>query len=223
MQPFTAKIFPDPESAGPDGLIAHSAKLTPALVLAAYSEGIFPWSENPVRWYSPDPRAIFLRDYLHLPKRLGRVMRKEQLTVTFDTAFRSVIEGCAAAHAEEGVWISRGFIETYTQLYEQGYAHSVEVWQNETLVGGLYGVQLGGLFSGESMFYRVANASKIAFVNLIAMLDIVGTQLIDAQVINPHTERLGAITVSRQTYLRALEKVISLQCRFTTEHWPRTL
>ena len=204
--------FPPPDTADDTGLVAVTDSMTPELVLQAYREGIFPWSDNPVRWYSPDPRAIFVAEHVRLPKNLGRLARKQKFVVTFDQAFADVMRGCAKEHFHEGAWISRGFIKTYSALHAMGFGHSVEVWQNEALVGGLYGVQIGGFFSGESMFYTVSNAYKVAFAALIDKLATIGATLLDAQAINAHTARLGAVLVRRETYLKVLKKAIKLDC-----------
>jgi leucyl/phenylalanyl-tRNA---protein transferase len=213
--------FPDARTADATGLVAVSDHLDADLVLEAYSRGIFPWSEHPVRWYSPEPRAIFLRDLVRLPRRLGRLMRKERLTVTFDEAFDAVVRACAKAHLDDGEWITGGFIAAYGELHRRGFAHSVEVWQDGALAGGLYGVQLGGLFSGESMFYRAPNASKVAFAHLIGQLDLIGTLLVDCQVINDHTARLGAVCIRRRDYLRMLALCLRIECRYAGARWPK--
>lgn len=201
--------FPKPQSAEASGLVAVTPDLSWQLLLAAYSQGIFPWADNPVRWYSPDPRAIFDRDRIHLPRNLGRLMRQAAFCVTFDTAFVEVVEACAQAHAHDGVWITPRFVAAYTDLHAEGFAHSVEVWQQDRLVGGLYGVQIGQAFAGESMFHLVPNASKAAFHGLLGQLDQQGVCLIDAQVLNDHTERLGARNIPRADYLRRLKGAIA--------------
>ncbi len=213
-------VFPDPRTADASGLVAVTARLDVDLLLEAYGRGIFPWSEHPVRWYSPDPRAIFLRELIQLPRRVGRIMRKQELRVTFDTAFEPVMHGCALTHLDDGVWITPGFVRAYGELHRLGYAHSVEVWHGRQLVGGLYGVQLGGLFAGESMFHLVPNASKVAFAHLVAQLDAVGTVLFDCQVINDHTARLGAVCIPRDDYLAALPAAVAAPVRFAGEKWP---
>ena len=211
--------FPPPESADETGLVAITPTLSQALLLNAYRQGIFPWSDHPVRWYSPDPRAIFIGERVHLPSNLKKLARRAQLSVTQDTCFEQVMRACAKAHADDGVWISPTFIEAYCELHASGYAHSVEVWQKEELVGGLYGVQIAGLFAGESMFHRVSNASKVAFAALLAQLRAMDNMLIDAQVLNPHTAALGAVLVRRAHYLERLKD--ALQHRpATTARWP---
>ena len=213
-------IFPPPATADEHGLVAVTANLTAPMLLDAYAHGIFPWSENPVCWFSPAPRAVFLREHIRLPRKIPKMMRKGNFRVSYDTAFRRVIEGCADSHRHQGEWISAGFIDTYTELHEHGYAHSVEVWQEERLVGGLYGVQLHGLFAGESMFFTVSNASKVAFTALVAQLDFAGIMLLDAQVINDHTANLGAVQVHRSDYLAMLHYALNLRVRFHAQKWP---
>ena len=216
-------FFPSPHTADPTGLVATTSSLDTGLLLDAYAHGIFPWSDDPVHWYSPDPRAIFLRDRIHLPRRLGKIMRHNRFRTTFDRAFDDVIRGCARAHQADGVWISSRFVQAYGELYRLGHAHSVEVWQDEVLVGGLYGVQLGGLFAGESMFHTVSNASKVAFAALVHCLDDVGILLLDAQVLNPHTQRLGAVLVHREDYLLLLEHAVRKPCPYQGQCWPHDL
>jgi leucyl/phenylalanyl-tRNA---protein transferase len=210
--------FPPPESADETGLVAVTRSMNADLLVEAYSRGIFPWSENPVRWYSPDPRAIFLRETVQVPRKIGKAMRHHRLRVTFDAAFEEVVRACSEEHASEGVWIGPQFVRAYTDLHRRGDAHSVEVWQDEALVGGLYGVQLGAMFAGESMFYRVPNASKIAFAYLVNHLWKCGTLYIDAQVLNEHTARLGAVLVHRADFLELLAVALESPC---LHDWPR--
>jgi leucyl/phenylalanyl-tRNA--protein transferase len=213
-------VFPDPRTADATGLVTVTEHLDADLLLEAYSRGIFPWSERPVRWYSPDPRSVFLRGLIRLPRRVGRLMRKQGLRVSFDSTYTEVMRRCAMTHRSDGIWITPGFVRAYGELHERGFAHSVEVWQDADLVGGLYGVQLGGLFAGESMFHLVPNASKVAFAHLVAQLDLVGTVLFDCQVINDHTARLGAVCISRDDYLAALASALRARTRFAGEKWP---
>ncbi len=207
---FDARMFklPDPRTADPSGLVIETPKLTPELVLEAYVRGMFPWSEKPARWFSPDPRAVFVREHVRLPSRLGRMVRQGNFHVTFDTAFEDVMRGCRSAHAHEGEWLGDEFIESYGILHKAGYAHSVEVWQNEALVGGLYGIQIGAMFAGESMFYRASNASKVAFAALMAMVEHLGIWFVDAQAANDHTEKLGVVWVTRNDFLKALQQAV---------------
>jgi leucyl/phenylalanyl-tRNA--protein transferase len=214
------EFFPSPDTADPHGLVAVTDDMTPELVLEAYRSGIFPWSTDPVRWYSPDPRAIFLRETVHIPRRLVRDLKNGRFKVTFDTSFEQVIRACAEAHSDSGVWITETFIKTYCELHRQGYAHSTEVWQDDQLVGGLYGVQLAGLFAGESMFHKVSNASKVAFAYTARHLDQSNIPLFDAQVINEHTYSLGAVVVRRQDYLVMLKRVLRLRTPYDGKLWP---
>ncbi len=215
-----ADFFPDPSTADPHGLVAVTRTMTPELLIEAYRRGIFPWSSEPVRWYSPDPRAVFVRQSIHLSKKLRKELRANAYRVTFDTRFREVMEACAAQHEHSGVWITETFVDTYTKLHESGHAHSVEVWHGDRLVGGLYGVQQHGLFAGESMFHHVSNASKIAFAHLARHLHAIGCPLIDAQVLNEHTESLGAVLISRIDYLQLLQRVLLLRTPFDGKRWP---
>ena len=210
--------FPDPRFADEEGVVAVGGPMSVKRLLAAYRQGIFPWSGDPLRWHSPDPRSIFWE--VKLPSRLGKVARSNGFRISYDCAFRQVIEGCRAVHQEEGEWITAQFVEAYTALHEAGWAHSVEVWQGDTLAGGLYGVHIGGLFAGESMFYRVANASKVAFAGLVYHLDALNIALFDCQVINGHTLRHGAALVHRDDYLRLLKLALSLDTPYSGRLWP---
>lgn len=212
-------FFPAPETADHTGLVAVTDRLDVELLLDAYSHGIFPWSEDPVCWYSPDPRAVFLRDRIRIPKRIGKIMRRHDFHVTFDTAFERVMEACSEAHADSGTWITSGFVRAFTDLHKTGHAHSVEVWQKEELVGGVYGVQLAGLYAGESMFFRVPNASKVAFAFLVEQLDRIGTILFDAQVLNAFTLQLGAVMVRRSDYLWLLRHALTVNAPHDGNRW----
>jgi leucyl/phenylalanyl-tRNA--protein transferase len=211
--------FPDPHTAdatGPyPGLVAIGGDLSVPRLLLAYRSGIFPWTDDPITWWSPDPRAIFELDQFHLPRSLARVIRKGVFQVTRDRAFRKVIEGCAAsAPGRRTTWISSQFLEAYTRLHEEGHAHSVECWQGEELAGGIYGLSIGGFFAGESMFHRVNDASKVALYCLVQHLRDRGFVLVDIQMLTPITRQLGAITVSRDDYLKRLLEAVELQCCF---------
>ncbi len=201
--------FPDPAEADARGLVAISDFVDADLLLDAYSHGIFPWSNDPIGWFSPDPRAVFLRQSLRMPRKLGKAMRHHRLRVTFDRAFTPVMEACRAAHGPKGTWISDAFIAAYGELHRRGHAHSVEIWQEDLLVGGLYGVQLGAMFAGESMFHRVTNAAKVGFAFLVEHLDRMGIALFDAQVPNPFTLQLGAVELRRREFLRRLRAAIA--------------
>lgn len=200
-------VFPDPNLAE-EGLLAVGGDLRPERLLLGYASGIFPWYEEgqPILWHSPDPRMVLEPEKLHISASLGKAILREPYAITLDTAFGEVIEGCAAARSpdEPGTWITAGMIEAYGELHRQGYAHSAEAWKGETLAGGLYGVSLGGMFFGESMFARKPDASKIAFVSLVRQLQRRGIALIDCQVYTQHLARFGAVEWPRKRYLAAL-------------------
>ncbi len=197
--------FPHPRLADPEGLVAVGGDLTVPRLLLAYRSGIFPWTVDPITWWSPDPRAIFELDRFHVSRSLARVLRQGVFQITVDRAFVRVMQGCAApAPGRRGTWISPEFIAAYTQLHEQGHAHSLECWQAGRLVGGIYGVTVGGLFAGESMFHRVSNASKVALFHLVEHLRRRGFVLFDIQMLTPITEQLGAVTIPREQYLHRL-------------------
>ena len=201
-------VFPRPELADPDGLLAVGGDLRPERLVLAYASGIFPWPAEglPLLWHSPDPRFVLVRDELHVPRSLARKLRQRAFRITLDTAFRRVISACSdkPRPGQDGTWITEEMVEGYVQLHELGFAHSVEVWQDEQLAGGLYGVSLGAAFFGESMFADVPEASKIGFVTLLHQFERWGIDLIDAQVHTPHLERFGAEPVSRECYLERL-------------------
>lgn len=207
--------FPDPRRAGRDGLVAIGGDLSPDRLLVAYASGVFPWTVRPVSWWSPDPRAIFDLGTYAPPRSLAKFMRKRPFEVTVNRAFREVMEGCALPRADgDETWITPEFLEAYTRLHEAGHAHSVECWQGEYLAGGIYGVQIGGFFAGESMFHRVSNASKMALHELIQLLRRQGFLLFDIQMLTPVTASLGAVTVRRDEYLRRLTGATQKPCRF---------
>jgi leucyl/phenylalanyl-tRNA--protein transferase len=196
-------------------LVAVGGDLSGARLLGAYRQGVFPWSAEPVTWWSPDPRAIIQWDRFHIPRSLARRLRHAPFEVTRDRAFRAVVEGCAApALGREATWISAGFVDAYTRLHEAGGAHSVECWQDGSLVGGVYGVAVGGLFAGESMFHRAPDASKIALCHLVEHLRARGFVLFDIQMMTPVTEALGAVRIPRGVYLDRLESALTLPCAF---------
>ncbi|HRZ58050.1 MAG TPA: leucyl/phenylalanyl-tRNA--protein transferase [Candidatus Paceibacterota bacterium] len=213
-------FFPPAESADRHGLVAVTDEMTPDLVLDAYCHGIFPWSEGPVGWFSPEPRAIFERDKIRLPGNLKRLQRQAGFRATCDQAFGAVMRACATAHAASGTWITDGFLNSYGALHEHGFAHSVEIWQAEQLVGGIYGVQVNGLFAGESMFHTVSNASKVAFAHLVAQLDLLGVVLFDAQVPNDFTVGLGAVSIRRKEYLARLKRALATPSACSGSPWP---
>lgn len=190
--------------------------LSTKLLLAAYCQGIFPMAVNDrgdIAWFSPDPRAIIpLDERFHIPHGLKRALKKQQFQITFDQDFRRVIRGCAAAHGS--TWISKEIIRSYSLLHKEGFAHSVEVWFEERLAGGLYGVHIGGAFFGESMFHSVTGASKVALVALVERLRSRGFALLDTQWATPHLSRFGTYEVPKAEYVQMLGKAIALEVAF---------
>ena len=188
-----------------------------ALLLNAYASGWFPMAvDHEIHWFSPDPRGVVPIDSFHVPKRLARVVRSGAFRIEIDRAFVEVMRECAADRDSDdpGTWISDEIIASYTALFARGFAHSVEAWHGDRLVGGLYGVALGGAFFGESMFHRETNASKVAFVALIERLRERNFTLLDTQWVTPHLEQFGAIEIPRADYLRRLQAALRLNCSF---------
>lgn len=195
--------FPDPRSTDERGFVGFGADFAPATIVAAYHAGIFPWphSEAEYAWFSPDPRAVIPLDGLHISERLGRTLRSSRFRFTVDAAFGRVMRSCAAGRAE-GTWITDALVEGYCQLHALGWAHSVEVWSADgRLAGGLYGVGAGAMFGAESMFHRQTDASKAAMAALVQHAASIGLELLDIQVLTDHTERMGAVEISRADYL----------------------
>lgn len=189
------------------------------LLVSAYASGWFPMAvgDAGIRWFSPDPRGIIPLDTFHVPRRLARVVRSGGFTVEIDRDFAAVIQACADADRDEeeaGTWIDAEIIESYTALHAAGYAHSVEVWQERRLAGGLYGVSIGGAFFGESMFHHVTNASKVALVSLVERLRERGYALLDTQWTTPHLEQFGATEIPRRRYLQLLADALRRECSF---------
>jgi len=207
--------FPDPNLAESDGLIAFGGDLSPKRILSAYSQGIFPWYSpgEPILWWSPDPRFVLFPHKLHISKSLSKLIQKETYQVTMDQAFSSVIRECASVREENntGTWITSNMIQAYIRLYEMGFAHSVEVWMDGTLAGGLYGISLGRMFSGESMFFRKSNASKIALVALVNFVHSYQFDFIDCQVYTTHLKSLGAENIPRNEFLQLLHTTLKNQ------------
>lgn len=202
--------FPDPETAlpEPNGLLALGGDLTPRRLLSAYQQGIFPWF-NPgemILWWSPDPRAVLFPTQRHVSRSLRRFMLQEPYRFTLNRAFSDVVHACAQRR-EEGTWIGPLVKRGYQELHETGHAHSVEVWSGNTLIGGMYGVSVGGLFCGESMFSRQINASKCALMIFCQHFTRYGGELIDCQVLNPHTASLGAKEIPRRQFLQLLSRL----------------
>ena len=205
MKRLSRSAFPDPNGATPDGLVAYGTDLTPSLLIDAYSHGIFPWFDDdaePVLWWSPDPRAVMAPADMHISKSLAKRIRSGVFHVTVDMAFAEVTAACAEPRANSGgTWITRKMRAAYRQLHDVGLAHSVETWRGDDLVGGLYGVSLGRMFFGESMFSRVADASKVACARLAEQLDCWGFTLIDCQIPTQHLASLGAHEMARCRFL----------------------
>ena len=211
--------FPDPRLAVSRGrhrgLVAVGGDLSAERLRLAYRSGLFPWTDDPVTWWSPDPRAIFELDRLHVSSSLARTLRRRELAVTLDRAFRAVMESCAEpGPGRAGTWITPSFIEAYTTLHREGSAHSLECWRGDALVGGIYGVALGGLFAGESMFHRESNTSKVALVHLVAHLRQRGYCLFDIQMLTPVTRQMGAVEIAREDYLCRLADAVAREVTF---------
>ncbi len=200
--------FPDPSLAEPDGLLAVGGDLSPERLLRAYAEGIFPWfdEENPILWWSPDPRLVLASADLHVPRSLARTLRRGTYRLSADRAFERVIQRCAeqARPGQRGTWITPEMVDAYVALHRLGYAHSFEAWEGDALAGGLYGVSLGGAFFGESMFADAPDASKVAFVLSVEWLRARGITLIDCQVRTEHLVRFGAREIPRAWFLSRL-------------------
>jgi leucyl/phenylalanyl-tRNA--protein transferase len=210
-------IFPPPELADENGVIAVGGDLSPKRLLLAYSAGIFPWygEDLPIIWHSPDPRLVLTPGAVHVPRSLRKAMRKKTYEIRLDTAFAQVIDRCAETSRpdQDGTWITGDMKAAYVHLHELGFAHSAEAWRDGELVGGLYGVSLGGAFFGESMFARADNASKIAFVTLIEHIAAWDITLIDCQVYTEHLSRFGAEEWPRQRFLTALSRALQTPTR----------
>jgi leucyl/phenylalanyl-tRNA--protein transferase len=205
--------FPPVEHASPEGLLALGGDLSSERLLEAYRHGIFPWYNpgQPILWWSPDPRAVLYPDKLKISRSLRKTLRKGRYQVRFDTAFREVMLACAAPRANSsGTWITDEMVAAYCRLHDLGYAHSVETWRENRLTGGLYGVALGGVFFGESMFSRATDASKVALVALTQALRGWGFSLIDCQVDSEHLVSLGAETIPRTRFISELTHALAL-------------
>jgi leucyl/phenylalanyl-tRNA---protein transferase len=202
-------IFPSVTNAEPDGLLALGGDLSVERLLLAYKNGIFPWySDNePILWWSPNPRFVLFPSDLKVSTTMKQLLKKKIFTITFNTAFKEVMENCQKANrkGQEGTWINEQLIKAYCQLYTLGKAISVEVWQDNHLVGGLYGVLLGKIFFGESMFSLVNNASKAGFITFIHYYQALGLQVIDCQVYTTHLESLGATMIPREDFLKLIQ------------------
>ncbi|MDP7349697.1 MAG: leucyl/phenylalanyl-tRNA--protein transferase [Nitrospinota bacterium] len=209
--------FPDVKKATPEGLVAVGGNLSPKRLLSAYRQGIFPWySENqPIFWWSLDPRGIIPLDDFHVGATLIKVLKRKIFEIKINTAFEDVMRACAVrSDGSESGWITEEMILAYTELYRLGNAHSIESWRNGKLVGGVYGIAIGGLFAAESMFYLESNASKIALTALVERMKETGFTLFDCQMVTNVTKRMGAIEISREEYLKQLNKALLQNCIF---------
>lgn len=218
-------LFPHPDLAEASGLLAVGGDLSPERLVTAYSNGIFPWySEgDPILWWFTSPRLVLFPEELSVPRRLARTIRKRPFQICFDRDFEQVIHNCASSRTKMGeeTWIVDEMQRAYIELYKRGYCHSVECWQGDILAGGLYGVRIDKVFFGESMFTRITNASKIAFVALVEHLKRLGVQLIDCQMTTEHLLRFGAREVEGHTFQQLLHKHIQSSKpdgRWTNEH-----
>ena len=210
-------IFPPPQLAEDSGVLAVGGDLSEERLILAYSSGIFPWPHEglPLLWHSPDPRTVLVPSEIHVGRSLEKSIRRGTYEVRLDTAFRQVMRGCSQKERpnQDGTWITDEMIEGYVALHRRGLAHSIEAWRGDELVGGLYGVSLGGAFFGESMFAEAPDASKVAFATLVRQLDRWGFDFVDCQVHTEHLERFGAVDWSRTRFLAALKKALKKPTR----------
>jgi leucyl/phenylalanyl-tRNA--protein transferase len=200
--------FPPVEETSPEGILAVGGDLSPERLLLAYKSGIFPWFEDdePILWWSPEERMVLFFENLKVSKSMRNILNKEEFKVTFNRDFKAVVTNCQNIKrvGQNGTWITEDMIAAYCKLHELGFAKSVEVWKNDELVGGLYGIDLGDVFCGESMFSKVSNASKVAFITLAQKLEKADYKLIDCQVHNDHLESLGCIEIDRDEFINIL-------------------
>jgi leucyl/phenylalanyl-tRNA--protein transferase len=206
-------VFPDPRHAEPNGLLAVGGDLSVPRLFFAYRSGIFPWysENNPILWFSPDPRLVLSLPDLYVSRKLRKILKSAQFEVLFDTAFGDVIRSCSAVSrkGQTGTWITKDMIRAYTELHDLGYAHSVETYREGELVGGLYGVAIGGVFFGESMFHLISDASKVALYYLVERLRERDFDFIDSQVPNTHMKRMGGREVGRESFLSMLGEAVN--------------
>jgi leucyl/phenylalanyl-tRNA---protein transferase len=214
--------FPDPSTADGDGLVGFGADLEPETLVHAYRQGIFPWPHPgmPLPWFSPDPRGVIWLDGLRVSRSLRQRLRSSGWETTVDRAFERVIAACAERYRPEDTWIVPEMRAAYLRLHRFGHAHSLEVWQGEELVGGLYGVRVGGVFTGESMFHQATDASKVALVDLVDRFAEAGGRLIDVQLVTDHLASLGARPMPRRQYLGVLDEVRDAPVRLPADRRP---
>ena len=217
-------IFPHASTAlqEPDGLLAVGGNLEPETLMAAYRRGIFPWyqDDDPLLWWSPGERCVIRPDHFHISTSLRRQLRQARYQVTSDKAFFEVITACAEPRGDGGTWITSEMIDAYNRLHECGNAHSVEVWDGDQLVGGIYGIHVGGIFCGESMFSKVSNGSKIAIAHLLRWMNAEGLEMLDCQLTNPHLTSLGSEMMPRDKFLQCLSAANALQGSWTFNDQP---
>ncbi|MEX2328474.1 MAG: leucyl/phenylalanyl-tRNA--protein transferase [Nitriliruptoraceae bacterium] len=208
--------LPAAESADEDGVVGIGADLAPGTLVDAYRRGIFPWPHRGMSlpWFSPDPRAIVPLDGVHVSRSMRRRLRTCGWHTTMDVAFDEVVRACADRRGADGTWITSEMVHAYLQLHHLGWAHSLEVWDRDRLVGGIYGVQVGAAFTGESMFHRTADASKVALVDLVARMREAGGLLFDVQLMTEHLRSMGAVEVRRAAFLQALGGCVDLDVEF---------
>lgn len=213
LEPGDAFPPVDTALADPNGLLAAGADLSPARLIDAYAQGIFPWfnEEEPPLWWCPDPRLVLFAAERRISRSLAKVMRSGRFRVTMDTAFAPVMRGCARPRpGQDGTWITTDIVDAYQELASLGYAHSVETWEGEALVGGLYGVAIGRMFFGESMFARTSDASKVALMTMLAQFERWNMPLVDCQVPTPHLASLGAREIPRAEFMQHVQALVRL-------------
>lgn len=207
--------FPDVAKAlrDPDGLLAIGGNLTPERIILAYRRGIFPWYDEgqPIMWWSPDPRAVIFPDEFHVSRSLRRTLRKGTYTVSIDQCFNEVITNCANSRFETGTWITDEMLATYRQLHDLGHAHSVETWRGNRLVGGMYGLAIGRIFFGESMYSAAPDASKVALARLVHLLQHTEVKLLDCQVVSDHLLTLGMRPIPRKSFIGYLDQYVDCE------------
>lgn len=201
--------FPPISETSPEGILAIGGDLSPERLILAYQNGIFPWfnDDEPILWWCPEERMVLFFEDLKISKSMRSIINQKKFNVTFNTAFKEVITNCKKANRkdQQGTWITDEMVAAYCKLNELGIAKSVEVWQNNELVGGLYGIDLGHVFCGESMFSKVSNASKVAFIHLAKQLEHANYQLLDCQVYNEHLESLGCVEIDREEFINIIK------------------
>jgi len=215
LNPLRPGLFPDPEDAlsEPNGLLAWGGDLSPERLIAAYAQGVFPWfnEDEPILWWSPDPRCVFRTDGVHISRSLRKQLSKSNWRITADTSFTRVMRACAAPRGGAvGTWIGDDMIAAYEELHRQGHAHSVEVWDRGSLVGGIYGVAVGRLFCGESMFSARTGGSKVALAGMCQLLHRWGFPFLDAQVTNDHLLSMGAVEIPRRQFVAQAKRLAAM-------------